>query len=354
MNKLNVLICAPLPPPKGGIATWVYEVVEASKYDNKINIDIFNTANKRKAGVYSNLRRIVDGLSLFIFQAIGFNKKIKNKNIDIVHLASSGGFAHFRDVFFSLLAKLYGKKVILQLHYGVNDVDYQWAPFSRFFLFICKKIVDKILTLDPSYEKSNSSSKVFLSFNGMSEKIILKPVVKENIIVFVGWIIEQKGIFELVAAWNSLKEKNNWKLIIIGPSQKNEREMLLDLIDSSNTEYLGELSRELVLSYTNKCSVFALPSHTEGFPYAVLEAMQSRLAILVSNVGGMPQLFQFEKKPGWLIDPKDMLSLSHALHEIIHKESPVKVYSENSYELFTKNYTNLHMINNLIQHWQKT
>lgn len=352
MDKLNILICAPLPPPKGGIATWVDEILNATNGDDSLDISIFNTANKRMAGVYSHTRRVLDGISLIWSQLTNFSMTIKCSQFTVVHISSSGGFAHFRDILFCIISKFYRKKVVLQLHYGVNDFDYKWVPFSKFFLAICHKVFDRVLTLDPGYVTKLSSSKLALSFNGMNANSHDYIREKEKVILFVGWIIEQKGIFELVQCWNRLPNKNDWMLKIIGPSLQLENRKLIEMIDIANTEYLGELPREQVLKYSSKCSVFALPSHTEGFPYAVLEAMQSGAALLVSKVGGMSQLFEFEKKPGWLVEPKNKEQLTEILNVIVNNDTKVKSYSENSYLLFRNKYTNTHMINNLIENWR--
>lgn len=352
MNKLSVLICAPLPPPKGGIATWVEEVIQANELAPVVNINIFNTAGNRGAGVYSNSVRIKDGLRLLWSQILSFKKcLITEKSISIVHISSSGGFAHFRDFLFCLISKYYKKKIIIQLHYGVNDTHYIWAPFSKLLLKLNTLLADKILTLDPTYyEKSNS--KVSLSFNGMTERVN-NFKEKEKSILYVGWIIEQKGIFELIEAWNSLNDKKGWKLKVVGPSQEYEKNKLLNNLNLNDTEYLGELTRDEVLEHTRKSSVFTLPSHTEGFPYAVLEAMQSNTAILVTKVGGMPQLFNFEESPGWILEPSDTASIKNILNNIINDSEQVEKFSSNAYKIFKDNYTNKHMLTDLIEHWME-
>jgi len=352
MSRLTILVCAPLPPPKGGIATWVEEMMSANSLRNEVKISVFNTASKRKAGVYSNFRKLKDGAGLLLTQSSDFMSRLNASNIDIVHLSSSGGFAHFRDVLFTILAKLKSKKVVLQLHYGVNDKEYKWAPFSKLFLYVLNKLVDLTLTLDGGYVNAKNSKKVLLSINGIKPTEQYVGNQKNKEIVFVGWIIEQKGIFELIDAWNRLSVKNGWKLIIIGPAQEAEKRRLDNEIDLKHTHYLGELSRDEVIGVINNAQVFALPSHTEGFPFAVLEAMERELALLISDAGGMKQLFINDEKPGWQTAVGDVSSLGIRLQEIVEDQSLVLEKARCAHELFLQEFTAEKMLEGLTKHWK--
>ncbi|MBL1385759.1 MAG: glycosyltransferase family 4 protein [Colwellia sp.] len=351
MSKLKVLICAPLPPPKGGIATWVDELVNANEQSNFADIYMFNTANKRKAGVYSNIKKIKDGLGLIAKQVIGFANVLKSNDVDLVHLSSSGGFAHFRDILFTLLSKCYGKKIVLQLHYGVNDNAYLWPPCAKLFLFILQRITDRVLVLDDSYVKSSPHKKLALSFNGITPNTTINISKKKKEIVFVGWIIKQKGVFDLIHSWNEILDKNDWQLTIIGPALKEEDKKLKQIINLGTTTYLGELSREEVIKRINNAKVFVLPSHTEGFPFAVLEAMERELALIVSNVGGMSQLFNEGNEPGWLIEPNDTKALKRVLETVTLNDSEVIKRAKTSRSILLNKFTSKNMLNNLIVSW---
>jgi glycosyltransferase involved in cell wall biosynthesis len=351
MIKLKILICAPLPPPKGGIATWADELLLANNKSNLANINIFNTANKRDAGVYSIIRKLKDGTYLILSQTLRFIKSLRELDIDLVHLSSSGGFAHFRDLIFCMISKFYGKRVVLQLHYGVNDIEYKWMPFSKLLLKLLKVLCDKILVLDSSFTYKD---KVELSFNGIQPSNNINISHKKNEIVFVGWIIKQKGIFDLITAWNQVEDKGDWRLKIIGPAQDEEKKKLIENVNPSNTVYCGELARDQVIENIDNARVFVLPSHTEGFPFAVLEAMERHLAIIVSNVGGMNQLFDKTKKPGWLIKAKDTDNLFEILTEITSSGDELDLYAAEARKLFIEEFTSQKMLESLVSSWSFT
>ncbi|MGI2110930.1 glycosyltransferase [Shewanella frigidimarina] len=353
MTKLKVLVCAPLPPPKGGIATWVDELSYANEILDLVDLHFFNTASKRKAGVYSISNKFISGVFSIFRQYLNFRDALTSVQPQVVHLSTSGGFAHFRDILFTLLSKTRKIKVVVQLHYGVNDAEYKWIPLSKYLLKIIILIADKVLVLDKSFvAKSSSKSKnVTLSFNGITPKTVINIQNKNNEIIFVGWIIEQKGIFDLVNAWNRVTQKNNWKLRIIGPALPKENLQLVGVLDESTTEYCGELSRDEVIEHIDRAKVFVLPSHTEGFPFAVLEAMERQLAIIVSDVGGMNQLFSKKEKPGWLMEPQNTDILVNILSDITQPNNSVEKFAKVARELLVNEFTSIKMLKSLHVVW---
>lgn len=61
--------------------------------------------------------------------------------------------------------------------------------------------------------------------------------------------------------------------------------------------------------------IFALPSHDEGLPVSILEAMSWAIPIIATRVGGIPELVR-EGKDGILIDPGDVPALSASLERL--------------------------------------
>lgn len=356
MNKIvkhiKVLVCAPAPPPRGGIATWVEELMAGANGHADIDVRIFNTANStRGPGQYTVARRLFDGITNLFGLVKGFISAVNINKPDIVHIATSGGLAHYRDFIFILLSKLLNIKVILHLHFGAADDAYHWPLLRKIVFQLCCYFSDSICCLDERISKLSGIRKSRVVRNGMDLPLRQSYCKKTKYITFVGWVIESKGVFDLLKAWEGVESKNDWKLRIIGPASSANVERINIHLDDT-VEYLGELSREKVVEHISESLIFALPSHTEGFPYAILEAMSVGCCLVVSDVGGVRSLFDFDTPPGLLVEPGGILQLSKSFNDLLSDENKVNSMGVFSEDLYRKHYTTKEMLNDLKMCWE--
>jgi glycosyltransferase involved in cell wall biosynthesis len=137
-------------------------------------------------------------------------------------------------------------------------------------------------------------------------------------LLFAGWLERDKGVFELVAACRTLAGTRQFELHMAGDGRAArelatiiEREQLTAVI-----QLRGWLSAEQLEAELRLADVFVLPSWVEGLPNAMIEAMAARLAIVVSNVGAVPDVIQ-DGRDGLLVPPGDVAALSAALARVI-------------------------------------
>ena len=76
-------------------------------------------------------------------------------------------------------------------------------------------------------------------------------------------------------------------------------------------ELTGWVDHEKIPNYMNKVDLFILPSITEGLPISVVEAMSMGLCVVLTNVGGMPELVQ--QIGGILIEKNSVEQLYNAI-----------------------------------------
>lgn len=103
------------------------------------------------------------------------------------------------------------------------------------------------------------------------------PSPKENWILYIGRLSWEKGPERLLEAFAQMKNSGGYKLIICGSGPLNQslREKSNELALNSQVEFKGQVKD--VDFYYSKARVFVLPSHLEGFPNAMCEAMASGL-----------------------------------------------------------------------------
>lgn len=148
----------------------------------------------------------------------------------------------------------------------------------------------------------------------------LEGVKKLYDIVFVGHLHKEKGIFDLVEAIKLLRDGGREVQVqMIGAGVDGA--LLRETVSSAGLDpffefigYLsdpGELANRLALS-----KLFVLPSHTEGMPRAMVEAMSLGVPVLVTKVGGIPYIIK-NGVNGWIVEPRDPKALACCIAEVL-------------------------------------
>jgi teichuronic acid biosynthesis glycosyltransferase TuaC len=144
------------------------------------------------------------------------------------------------------------------------------------------------------------------------KKYGLEPDMK--MILFVGQIIEVKGIEFLIEAFSSIAPINpEYKLFLIGQGHLRQKyeEVILARGLSHSLLFKGEISREEIPYWFGASDALCLPSIREGCPTVILEALACGKPIVASKVGGIPELIN--DKNGILVEARDPKALAAAL-----------------------------------------
>jgi glycosyltransferase involved in cell wall biosynthesis len=134
-------------------------------------------------------------------------------------------------------------------------------------------------------------------------------------VLFVGWIVEAKGVCELLQAARHLPEAH---FTLVGPQQGSFMAEIREELDSlkGHVEVLSALPREEVAELYRAADVFVLPTHREGFPNTVLEAMAAGLPVIATPVGAIPDAVRHGEE-GILVPPRDAEALTEALAALV-------------------------------------
>lgn len=152
----------------------------------------------------------------------------------------------------------------------------------------------------------------------MGESRSLTSIEKVPCLLFLGWLEREKGIFELLEASLSNSKMHDFRLIIAGRghAEKQARAFvqlngLEDVIEFAGWVD-GEAKEELLL----KSDILIMPSWAEGFPNVIIEAMATKLAVVVSTVGNIPD-FITDGQQALLVPPKDNKALELAMDRLL-------------------------------------
>ena len=140
-------------------------------------------------------------------------------------------------------------------------------------------------------------------------------------ILYVGWMIEDKGIHDLLNAAAILHREGMFLTVrLVGPAFGRDveiRRRIAALGLSGVVHYVGVApSRESLQREYRGSDVFVFPSHYEGFPVALLEGLSSGLACVATRVGGCPEILD-QGGAGLLVEPQAPELLASALRRLI-------------------------------------
>jgi glycosyltransferase involved in cell wall biosynthesis len=144
------------------------------------------------------------------------------------------------------------------------------------------------------------------------------------VVAYVGRLDTHKGILEFLHAAGKIAASNGQVafLLIGGPvgAQNADWAQIGPALDSARaaggTVHITGFTDQ-PYGYMQRADVLVLPSHDEGFPRAVLEAMALRKPIVATAVGGVPEAITNEEQ-GLLIPARDSASLTQAITRLVN------------------------------------
>lgn len=318
-SKLSskILTIGPVAEPKGGISQTVvnYRDYVFSRFQN---IE-FNTARSKMSNLWAYVRSIPQ-----LFWIL-----LTRRSIRIVHIHTAAGITFIRVFFYWVMAKLFGKKTVMHIHAGSFKNYYLAHP--RFVSFVLKRCT-RVVALSQEWADFFAGD-VGLDNVQIISNVIAPPELNLNRnhdklhILFLGHLVETKGIFDLldVAAEHASELRDKIELHVCGA--KNE-EKVKDVIAAGKmsdfVKFEGWVKGQKKTDLLNLCDVFILPSYIEGLPLSILESMSYKMAILSTNIGGIPGIVHHGHN-GYLFTPGDKAAmLAYILDYADHRSRVVQ------------------------------
>jgi glycosyltransferase involved in cell wall biosynthesis len=155
---------------------------------------------------------------------------------------------------------------------------------------------------------------------------------KKNYIVTLGRLSKEKGHIYLIEAFAKIN-RPDWTLHIVGDGpMRSELENLAKNMEIENKVIFHGHTKDFSLIFSES-KIFVLPSLSEGFPNALIEAMSVPLACISSNCIAGPGDIISHGENGLLVEPANVGALTAALIELIDDKPFRKKLSENAYKI---------------------
>jgi glycosyltransferase involved in cell wall biosynthesis len=300
---------APAPASKASPNEFV-----AAAHRYGVEVDLLGERCQFDPRVITNLRRVV-----------------KQRAPDIIETQ------HVKSHFLMRLSGLAREYPWVALHHGYTTTDLKMRAYNQFDRWSLRK-ADRVITVCDAFALqlarmgvSSDQIRVLHSAIGsdwapserrenasaLKARLGLDPEVQ--VVLAVGRLSREKGHVDLVAAMDHLRRippTTRAALVIVGDGPERQRiaQAAVSLGLDKQVLFAGQV--DAVGAYYDAADILALPSHSEGSPNVLLEAMMARLPIVATAVGGVPEIVR-DNESALLVRPRDPSSMTAAISRLL-------------------------------------
>jgi glycosyltransferase involved in cell wall biosynthesis len=176
----------------------------------------------------------------------------------------------------------------------------------------------------------------------------------ERLVLAIGRLSSEKAHIDLLHAFSHLLDANQEigaQLVIIGdgPERAPLEAAARTLRIASRVHFTGQMSN--VRPAYAAADVFVLPSHSEGSPYVLLEAMAANLAIVATSVGGVPEMVGNERE-ALLVPARDPRAMAEAIARLLTDKDLARALALNASALTASRYSPETYVRSLVKIYQ--
>lgn len=319
-RPLKVLQVGPLPPPVGGMATVVLNLEQALRASCEVRtLNNVKTTPKDRSllrGVAAQLRLLTRLARLcLIFRP------------QLVHIHTCSWFSFWRSAIDVLLARGLGRRVVLHIHGAEFKTFLASLPpgkalLLRWVLNACSRVIVLGQGWKDLLDLWCDPARVVVVPNGVAVQPC-RETCKDAVftLVCLANYERRKGQAELLQAVASLRPVRPVRIALLGfEAETGQRQALLDLADelglADRVEVPGPVAGAEKEAWWARASCFCLPSHDEGLPMSMLEAMARGVPVVATRVGAIPEAVA-DRREGLLYEAGDIPALAAQLQALL-------------------------------------
>jgi glycosyltransferase involved in cell wall biosynthesis len=315
----TILMVGTDPCTKGGISTVVRGYTDAGLFER---YDVHYVVTHLDGNLFAKAAIALKGwFRVVVLLAI--------LDAPLVHIHLSSRASFWRKFVVCVAARIARRPYVLHLH---------GSEFMQFYEAECGPLRQRLvrvvfrgaaLTLALSEQWRMNVQKICpeanvevlpnsVSLPGAATLIQRNVESAELVVLFLGRLGTRKGVFELLEAFARVTPRFPMaRLVCAGDGAVEEAiERARSLKISQRVSCPGWLSADQVGEALRTAAVFVLPSHAEGLPMALLEAMSWQLPVIATPIGGIPQVVTGGCN-GLLVPPGDVDQLANALARLL-------------------------------------
>jgi glycosyltransferase involved in cell wall biosynthesis len=329
----RVLFVGPTPPPHYGNAVWSGTILTSERVRAAVELRHFDTSDPRPIANMGRLdpRNVLLALRHIRQMGVAF----PGWHPDLVYVPiSQNALGFLRDALLIHRARSRGWPVVAHLHGG----DFpRFAHRSRWPVRVMVRRTLARVTegwvlgegLRSQFEDLLPPQKIRVVPNGIPdwtldhEEAPAPDPEASPTLLFLGQISRRKGVFDLLeGAMRPAREGISFRLILAGGWKRAEEEEearpLIRRLEGQGIEVVrpGVVTGAEKWRLFSSADLFVLPSHGEGQPLTILEAMAGGLPVVATPVGAIPDAV-VEGETGLLVPPGEPEALGRALGDLL-------------------------------------
>ena len=159
------------------------------------------------------------------------------------------------------------------------------------------------------------------------QKTYVKPIKEEHYFLYVGSIIERKGLLKIVEAQALIPVKSRIPIVIIGSGKdyvQEVKERISALGLDNDFLFMKYVENHLLPSYYHFAKALIFPSVYEGFGIPIIESLLSNTPVITSSISSLPEA---AGPGGILVNPSNQNEIAKAMVEISEDEKKAAILS---------------------------
>lgn len=343
----RVLIIGPVPGPPGGVASLVQAILD-SHLGDEYGLSVLDTAQKRRLRYSPDVPALLSPFYMML-HLLKLGYMLHRGEEQIVHLQACSSLSFLRDSLFVVIARVWKRKVVCHFH-GMLCQQYplfRYRILRRYFCFMMR-YVDVLILLSPRFVSEfdtiipRTQKRAIPNF-APSFNLADKRPRSEIGVLFVGRLSAKKGIYDLLQAAIVLRSEPAIRFHLAGleETQADKDRILCELEDNRIQEkvHLAGYVQGRAKADLFACSdIFVLPSYTEVFPVAILEAMAAAMPVIATPVGAVSDMV-VDGVNGFIVPEGDYKLLAERIRYLLHHPRERQEMGQNNLRKFNEEYS---------------